>query len=106
MQFKAEVPDLELQLTTLSGEEITLLPKITLNGKSVIDLSKTWKSLQDKIGDGKDKITGLEANAKQLEAIYEKDSDWWLDNFNAGVIGKILEYIGGEIGTVKKNGKN
>ncbi|MHA1302136.1 MAG: hypothetical protein ACTSPI_00340 [Candidatus Heimdallarchaeaceae archaeon] len=103
-KFVAEKPDLVLELTTLSGEEITLEPTEIISGTVALNITEKWKKLEEEAGD-KSK-SPLEILATELSYIYPKNARWFLDNFDFGTLNEILVYVAQTVGGIKKKSKN
>jgi len=103
--FKARVIDIDLELTTLGGEELTLKPKIVLNTTNVVKIIKDWTNLEVKDNEliKRKEKSPFDLIATELSMIYPKDKDWFLDNFDIFVLGEILKFVAAEIGDVKKS---
>lgn len=98
MKFTAEKLDLDLELITLTGEEISLQPKKLVNGKVAGDLIKKWKGISK--ADVDDPLK--EVTCAQLAEVYPKKIDWWLENFDPGTLNAILKHVAETIGGVLK----
>ena len=110
-KFQAEKPDLTLELTTLSGEEIIMDPIKPVSGKVALDITNKWTQLekkqkQDALEKKDNALSSLELVAIELSYIYSKDKDWFLDNFDFGTLNRILTYVAQTIGGIKKKSKN
>lgn len=107
MKFIAKKIDIDLELTTLSGEVVELKPKFQISGKSCIKIAREFSLLEknnnalDKNDDTKK--TGLEINAIELSMIYPKEKDWFVNNFDPQTIVDILVYVTDTIAGVQKN---
>jgi len=103
--FKARVIDIDLELTTLGGEELTLKPKIVLNTTNVVKIIKDWTNLEVKDNEliKKEEKSPFDLIATELAMIYPKSKEWFLDNFDIFVLGEILKFVAGKIGDVKKS---
>ena len=101
MKFVAETPDLTLELTTLSGEEIVLEPTTPISGKRAKEIVAKWTELEKEKG-----ASPLDVLATELSHIYPKPAEWFLDNFDTETLGNILTYVAQEIGGIKKKQTN
>ena len=99
-KFVAETPDLTLELTTLTGEEVILTPKEILSGSRAKEIMKKRTELEEK--QGKDKIGPIELLSKELEYVYDKPYTWWEKNFNVSVIQEIMTFVAKTVGGAKK----
>lgn len=100
-RFKAEEPDLVLELTTLAGEEITLSPTKQVSGKMAIEITQHWTELESKDG-----FSPINLISEELAYIYPKDSDWFLENFDLKTLNDILVYVAQTVGGLKKKSRN
>ena len=103
-KFQAEKPDLTLELTTLSGEELELNPIKPVSGKVAIEITNKWSVLEKKQKED-DTMSALDMVAIELSYIYPKDKNWFLENFDFGTLNKILTYVAETIGGLKKKSK-
>jgi len=103
-KFQAEKPDLTLELTTLSGEELILDPIKQMSGKTALEITNKWTILEKKQKED-DSMSALDMVAIELSYIYSKDKDWFLENFDFGTLNDILTYVAQTIGGLKKKSK-
>ena len=103
-KFQAEKPDLTLELTTLSGEELELNPTNPVSGKVALEITDKWSVLEKKTKED-DTKSALEMVAIELAYIYPKDKDWFLENFDFGTLNNILTFVAETIGGIKKKSK-
>jgi len=97
MEFKAESLDLDLELTTLTGEKVELKPKSVMNSTKAIEVTNSWTELE------KDEdLNPLELIATELSFIYPKSKKWFMDNFDPATLNKILIHVAETIGGIKK----
>lgn len=96
MKFEAERIDLDLELTTLDNDSVTLTPKIKLNGANIQSIISQWANMEE------EKKEPFALIAKELSMVYPKDSKWWLDNFDPGTLQEIIVHVGATIASVKK----
>jgi len=104
-KFVAEKPDLTLELTTLEGEEITLEPVEIMSGKAALEITDQWSKLEKENKENKENEkykSPFEILALELSHVYPKNAEWFLDNFDLGVLNKILIYVAQTIGGLKK----
>ena len=104
-KFVAEKPDLVLELTTLEGEEITLEPAEVMSGKAALEITEKWSKLEKEEKEKEDGKSSFEILAIELSYIYPKSAEWFLDNFDLGILNKILIYVAQTIGGIKKKSK-
>ncbi len=102
MEFKAEVPDLTLELTTLTGEQVILDPPKPVNGK--IAKETMLKFVKMKEEDEEEMAVDIIVN--QLAYIYPKSAEWFLENFDLNTLGQILRHVATTIGNIKKKSTN
>lgn len=101
--FTAETIDIDLELTTLDGEKISLAPKIVLNAKVVTGLFKEWDLLEKNRKEKGSQFEIFEVQAIELAGIYDKPKEWWLENFDISTLNKILTFVAEALAKVKKN---
>lgn len=100
MKFQARKIDLELELTTLDGETLTLNPKKLVTAEEAIKILKDWTDEEDKVETNIEKATLV---AVELSRIYPKDKDWFLKNFDLITLSDILNFVAKAIGGIRKN---
>ena len=122
-KFESEKLDLDLELTTIDGDVEPLAPKIKINTTKTLELIEQWgvmekeqaieKKKEEKAEkEGKEyKPTGKRKNpfeiiAIELEMIYPKPAQWWMDNFDIVTLGKIMTHVAETMGGVKKKEKS
>lgn len=117
-KFEAKSPDLILELTTLSGKELTLEPALILNAENVIKIINKWDVLEKKQKEIKgldslikekkkiQELSPLEIVAEELAMIYPKDKIWFLQNFDFGTLNNILTHVAETVAGIKKNTKD
>jgi len=99
MKFQAKKIDVDLELTTLSGEEVLLTPNKVMSTESTYEIMKAWTKMEADTEEGVEKIILL---SKELAFIYPKDAKWFRDNFDFATLGSILEYVAKTIGNIQK----
>jgi len=122
-KFETEKLDLDLELTTIDGDVEPLAPKIKINTTKTLELIEQWGAMEKEQAiekkkeekaekEGKEyKPTGKRKNpfeiiAIELEMIYPKPAQWWMDNFDIVTLGKIMTHVAETMGGVKKKEKN
>ena len=103
MKFEAKKIDLDLELTTLNGETITLTPKKLVTATETVSLLKVWMELENKAKTSIDKVN---LAALELAVMYPKDYDWFMDNFDIGTLTEVLNHVASAIGGIRKNVKS
>jgi len=103
-KFKAQSPDLILELTTLGDKELTLKPAFIMNAENVKKIINRWIILDKQ--EETDKPNPIDLIAEQLGFIYPKDKAWFLENFDVGTLNRIMMHVAGTLGELKKNMKN
>lgn len=105
MKFKAKNLDLRLELTTFSGEEVILEPlKKEWTSNDCIDLLHQWRTIENNNEEkGKEKSTGIEICAIELEMLYARKADWFLTNFDPTTISEIISAVASSIAGARKN---
>ena len=98
MKFKANKVDLDLELTTLVGEEINLEPKVLVTAEEAVKIIDKWTKLESN-----DEIGKVDLLAKELSIVYEKEPSWWLQNFDVATLSEILKFVAESMGGVRKN---
>jgi len=104
--FKAEAIDVDLELTTLGGEEITLKPKPVLNAKNITAMFKQWDKLEANRKETGSQFDVFETQAIELAGVYDKPKEWWLENFTIRTLDEILSHVAQTLAKVKKNTPN
>ena len=113
MKFTAAPIEMDLELTPLGkvvdgeyvpGEDVYLKPKIMITTKTLTDIIRKWSELEKQHED--DPAFGLELMGIQLASVYDKPSEWWLENFEPATLGAIVRHIAGTAGALKKNAKS
>ena len=111
-KFQAAIPDLDLELKTLTGEEIFLKPKKVVSSQVAIEITKFWmkieKEQKEKVEKKKEEegLGVMEIITKELAYIYPKESEWFLKNFDVTTLNNILLHVAEAIGGLKKREKN
>ncbi len=137
-KFKAEMLDLDLELTLLNGTTEELKPKIPLNANGVEMLLTNWKALENKYFDEaaqaknaerkrQEKLRAIEEGenvggqderdesasllpfklaASRLAFLYNKSTEWFLENFFSDALTEITTYIIETITGAKKKSAN
>ena len=102
-KFTTKKLDLELQLTTVDGQEVTISPKegLKFNATNISQIVNSWAKLEEV----KEKGQTMELLAKQLSYVYDEDSEWWMDNFRPDTIQEVLIYVAQTLSGFKKNDK-
>ena len=117
-KFSAKKIDLELELTTLTGEEVTLDIEGVATTTKCISIIEQWgkieedhndllKKNQELKEDGKEPSkekakSSYELLALQLSLIYPKPQKWFLDNFEPQVLLDLVNHVVDSIKTAKK----
>lgn len=105
-KFQAEKPDLDLDLVTLSGEQILVKPKKIVNGQTAIEITNHWikleKEQKKKRETNEEGLAVMEVIAKELAYIYDKEANWFLNNFDVATLNEILMYVAETLGGIKK----
>lgn len=101
-KFVAQTVDLNLELELLDGTEEKLKPNIVMNTKNIMRIVDEWTEIE-KVDEDTKKSDQIKAMANELAIVYEKDVEWWLDNFDPITLGKVLEHVATTIGSLKKN---
>jgi len=99
MKFEAQKIDIDLELTTLSGEEITLKPNVVMSTEGTYNIMKAWTKMEADTEEGVEKIILL---SKELAFLYPKDAKWFRDNFDFVTLGTILEFVAKAISNIQK----
>ncbi len=102
MEFKAQKLDLDLDLTTLSGDKVYLKPKIIMNGTNCMNVMKEWTLLEDKYKQENNIYAKPGLLFEELSVIYNKPKEWWPENLPLGLINEILGYVAETMGSLRK----
>jgi len=117
-KFVAKATQIDLELTTLNGEEIKLsVSKIILSAKSVSDIVKQWGTIEDrndKLKENKEKSEKQKGEEKdpfeimaiELAMLYDKPKEWWLESFDTASLNDIMKHVAEELAGVKKSSKS
>ncbi len=101
MKFQAKKLDLDLELTTLSGEEMTIKgPSAITAEKASVVLGKIIK--EDESLKGKNAEQMLKIVVKSVVGIYGKDDVFWANNFDPSTLIEIRQWFVQTLTTVKK----
>ena len=117
MEFVSKKIDLEIKITTISGDEKTMKVPHPLSAKeaglymdAIVKGEKEWQeSHADKDSEGK--TVGLnyvfaeavELMDEHLSSIYGTEKGFWMDNVDTDTIIAIKKYVVGELSNTKKN---
>ena len=120
-KFTATKIDLELELTTLKGDEVLLDIDGDVTTTKCIDIIDQWGKLENDHNellkkneklkeDGKEELkvelmSPYEILAVQLSLVYPKPKEWFLDNFEPQVLLDIVNHVVDSIKTAKKKSK-
>jgi hypothetical protein len=99
MKFEAQYPDLKIEVVTFAKEELVLEPKIQLTPKLILEIIRKWRGLES---NQTDDFTPFEITAVELTDIYDRTSDWFLENFDLGTIQEIMRHVAETMGNFKK----
>ena len=121
-KFKAEKLDLDLELTTLDGDVVSMSPKTKVNTTKTLQIIEQWGAMEEeqeaeRREEEKAKKEGKEYKAKkrknpfeiiaiELEMLYSKDAKWFMDNFDVPTLGKIMNHVAETMGGLKKKETN
>ncbi len=120
-KFEAKKLDLDLELTLLSGDVVSLSPKMEVNATKTIEIIEQWQTFEREEEDRKKEeeknkkegkaikktsLSAFEIVAIELEMIYPKDRKWWMDNFTIPLLAEIMTYIAETMGGLKKKEKS
>ncbi len=121
-KFKAEKLDLDLELTTLDGDVVSMSPKTKVNTTKTLQIIEQWGAMEEeqeaeRREEEKAKKEGKEYKAKkrknpfeiiaiELEMLYSKDAKWFMDNFDVPTLGKIMTHVAETMGGLKKKETN
>ena len=101
-KFTARKVDLVLELTTLSGEEITMDTSIIPSAENALGIISNWQTIEDS-ADKDDKKAIVSVLADQLAVIYDKKPEWFLTNLDVGTLSEVVSYVAGALGGIRKN---
>lgn len=100
MKFEAKKVDLELELITLKGETISLMPKKLVTAEETVKILDSWTSLESKATTNVQRVRLV---AAELAILYPKDKEWFLEHFDISTLNDILNFAAGAIGGIRKN---
>lgn len=99
-EFKAKEVDMDLQLTTLSGESLLLTPERKMSTEEALRIMRLWtKKEAEELKDSFDKINLL---AFELSTVYDKEPEWWVQNFDIVTLSQIVVFVAEAIGGIEK----
>ncbi len=120
-KFSAKKIDLELELTTLNGDEVTLDIEGVATTTKCISIIEQWGKIENDHNDllkkneelkeeGKPQLkekatSSYELLALQLSLVYPKQKEWFLDNFEPQALLDIVNHVVDSIKTAKKKSK-
>ena len=109
MRFNAELPDLELEITTLIDKKVvTLKPKKIMNVATVNAIVVKW-GVYETVNDAKkekDKLNNFEVVANELAEIYSVEPSWLMENLDTGTLQDIMNYVTETMSGIKKKLKS
>ena len=107
MKFEAKKisSSFDLELVTITGENVILKPKDIMTSRKCIDMTNAWKAIESTNGELgiKDRQSSIEIGAKELSLVYSKTADWFIDNFDPETLHDILMYVANLVAGVRKN---
>jgi len=103
MKFEAKKIDLTLELTTLSGEEITLTPRKLVTAEETVNILRSWTAAEK---NAKTNVDRVELLAKELSILYPKEKEWFLSNFDMTTLSDMLNFVASSIGGIRKNAES
>jgi len=106
MQFEAKKIDIDLELTTLNGEEVTLKPKVAMSTEGTYGIMKAWTKLEEKQSEDSKGLDRILVLSEELACVYPKEAIWFRNNFDLGTLGSILEFIATTIAAIRKKDKS
>ena len=121
-KIETEKLDLDLELTTIDNDVVPLSPKVKINTTKTLELIDQWQAMEKeqeiekrkeekatkegKVYEIKNQKNPFEIIAIELEMIYPKSAEWFMDNFDVATLGKIMTYVAETMGGIKKKGKS
>ncbi len=103
MKFETKKMDLELDLTTLSGENVLLEPKKLITAEETISILEKWTTLEGKVTTN---VGRVKLVAAELSVVYHKDESWFMSNFDISTLNEILNYVAETLGGIRKNAES
>jgi hypothetical protein len=89
-KFTAKVQDFDLDLVTLKGENIQLIPCADMDGMICVKIYNKYRANNKEL---LKKMSPMEVNASLLVDVYGKPTEWWIENFDPRTIKEIAEYV-------------
>ncbi len=117
-KFAVKKLDLDLELTTLDGDVVSLAPKVKINTTMTLRIIEQWRTMEEEQADekrkeeaakkkkekyeGKKRMSAFEVISIQLEMLYPKSAKWFMDNFDIPTLGEIMTHVAETMGGLKK----
>ncbi|MEJ2248043.1 MAG: hypothetical protein P8Y70_00100 [Candidatus Lokiarchaeota archaeon] len=99
MNFTTKKIDLILTVT-IGDKEETLIPKVNVtNSAESVQIAAKWKLLEETRPDND---TGLDIIAAELETIYSKSKEWFLNNIDPITLREIATYVARQLAGIQK----
>lgn len=106
MKFKANKTDLDLELTLLDGTEILIEYKEALNAAKAQEMLTNFINMEDTFATQNKKkqysVMPFDQVAIILSTVYDKDREWWVNNFDGATLHEIYMHVLSEIKGLKK----
>ena len=105
MKFEARKIDLDLELTTLDGSTFKLKPTIKTSANSSLKMLNLFEAIENDNAEErkKDESVAIKIIAQQLASVYDKDQEWFMDNFDVRTLSEIIGYVSSAMVGLVKN---
>jgi len=119
--FVAKATEIDLELTTLNGEQAELGVKsnIILSAQGVTNMVKEWTMLENKNDEMKEankkkkveetkekEFSPFEIMGVELSMLYDKPKEWWTESFDPNSLNDIMQHVAETLAGVKKSLKS
>jgi len=106
MTFTAKKAELDLDLVTLSGENVRVEHKRAASAayaeEVVAEFERIEKEFTDKV-DTDEKFSRVTMVAREIQVMYGQELKWWIDNFDVQTLNEILKYCSSELAGLGKS---
>lgn len=102
MKFTAKGIDLDLDLDTLSGENIKIDGPKRINVEQATKILQKIEEADKKIANAPSATLVLEESVKFLTDVYGRDKAFWAENFEPALLMEIRKWFINQLAGVKK----
>ena len=104
MKFVAQAIDLNLELTTLSGEDVNINGPQKINVEQASKILKKMEEVDKKIAANPSANLVLKEAENFLIDVYGKDTAFWTGNFEPALLMEIRNWFINQLAGIKKKG--